>query len=439
MANILLSFVGNQDPFSDKNNQPGSIVSLAEHLLQKEAVKEVVLLYTTQTQQGAQDTRDWLVSELKLPETAVLLRSVDEGLSLDPIDQLLAIQAVRAVVDELSVALATEDVFAFNASSGTPAMKSAWGILQASGYAPNSQVWQVRNPQELKPGQVRVFKTDVGGLKREFDLKILREQVANYDYGAALTTAKSLGLAQVKLKRLRALLEYGRCRLCLDFDKAFEIIKEMGDDYPEFVKEIKILSRWFVKQVPTQDQGRRQEAEKLARQAWLQEGYFKLLVHLKRQEYSDALVDVFRLLDNLPAYWVEYDLGIQTSSVSRDEYWKKLKKVDSGQLYQYLEKYKLPGKNQNLDLRGYFSRTILIAILTYYSDYEEICKVLQRLNIYCDQRNNFVHEFKGVSKFDDEQLLKRDLRELLSKIIPTIPKSPFDRLNLTVESLLQGL
>jgi hypothetical protein len=438
MANILLSFVGNQDPFSDKNNQSGSIVSLAEHLLQKEAIKEVVLLHTTQTQQGAQDTRDWLVSELKLPETAVMLRSVDEGLSLDPIDQLLAIQAVRAVVDELSVALATEDVFAFNASSGTPAMKSAWIILQASGYAPNSQVWQVRNPQELKPGQVRVFKMDVGGLKREFDLKILREQVANYDYGGALTTAKSLGLAQAKLKRLRTLLEYGRCRLCLDFDKAFEMIKEMGDDYPEFVKEIKILSRWFVKQIPKQDQSRRQDAEKLALQASLQEGYFKLLVHLKRQEYSNALVDVFRLLDNLPAYWVEYDLEIQTSG-SWDECWKKLKKFDNGKLYQYLEKYKLPGKQQSLDLRGYFSRTILIAILTYYSDYEEICEILQRLSIYCDQRNDFVHEFKGVSKFDDEQLLKRDLRELLSNITPTIPKSPFDRLNQAVESLLQGL
>ena len=40
-------------------------------------------------------------------------------------------------------------------------MKSAWNILQAAGYARNSRVWQIRNPDKIQAGQDQVFQTNV--------------------------------------------------------------------------------------------------------------------------------------------------------------------------------------------------------------------------------------------------------------------------------------
>ena len=71
MPSILLSFVGNQDPFS-KNHTEGSIISLVRHLTaQNHPITQSILLYTSDTAGNAQETRDWLESELTLPPQAI--------------------------------------------------------------------------------------------------------------------------------------------------------------------------------------------------------------------------------------------------------------------------------------------------------------------------------------------------------------------------------
>ena len=91
MASIILSFVGNQDPFSGDTNQEGSIVSLVKHLvLEKDRnIKQVFLLATDGTIAGAKDTQKWLHSEFNLAIESIELIQVDEALSQDPIDILL--------------------------------------------------------------------------------------------------------------------------------------------------------------------------------------------------------------------------------------------------------------------------------------------------------------------------------------------------------------
>jgi len=66
MNSILLSFVGNQDPFS-KNHTEGSIVSLVRHLTaQNHTIIRAILLHTSDTASNAKETQDWLESDSEI-------------------------------------------------------------------------------------------------------------------------------------------------------------------------------------------------------------------------------------------------------------------------------------------------------------------------------------------------------------------------------------
>lgn len=103
MASIILSFVGKQDPYSDSTTAEGSIVTLVRHLLQEQCViHRVILLYTVDTEQGALETRDWLLmAPIELEQGAITILPVNELLSNDPVDLLLAVQAARQGIDRV--------------------------------------------------------------------------------------------------------------------------------------------------------------------------------------------------------------------------------------------------------------------------------------------------------------------------------------------------
>ena len=125
MASIILSFVGQQDPFSGTTNDEGSIVSLVKYLiLEKDRkIKHILLLATDGTLAGAKDTQEWLNSEFQIPLDKIELIQVDEALSQDPIDILLATSAAKEVLARAKKLSSQGDILEFNASSGTPAMK----------------------------------------------------------------------------------------------------------------------------------------------------------------------------------------------------------------------------------------------------------------------------------------------------------------------------
>lgn len=186
MASIVLSFVGEQDPYSEETKEEGSIVTLLRHLSSEGyQISRAVLMYTEGTAKKAEDTRDHIATEAQLSTIGVELVPVSEDLSRDPTDLLKAAQEAREGLREIQGSMKAGDFVEFNASSGTPAMKSAFSILQAAGYASRSRVWQVRNPHQMQEGQSRVFETDVGVLRREFDLKVFRSGVESFDFDGA--------------------------------------------------------------------------------------------------------------------------------------------------------------------------------------------------------------------------------------------------------------
>jgi len=416
MSCIILSFVGKQDPFSDKNNTEGSIISLVKYLIQQQQpIKRIILLYTTDTASGAADTQTWLTTELHLAPDSLQLIPVDAALSHDPVNLLLAAQAARSGIEQAQPYLDPTDTLEFNASSGTPVMKSAWSILQAAGYAPRSHVWQVRNPQEMQSQQDRVFQTDVSTLKDEFDLKVMQQQIQDYNYSGALVTLQQSNLQK---PTIAALLDYGYYRLAMDFDQAFSAVNTIPDVDPQWIQAIAPL--------------RQKDPRSL-----LQEAYFNALIRLKTRKYADFLVGLFKLQEQLLYYLVQGKLGLAISGKPSEQAqsWATIRQVDQGQLYQFLRNYRLP-KGDAIYLDRSISRYVLQAIVEYHPQFATVLPLIQTLNQYCDLRNESVHGFVGVSAIENEAYLTATLNKLMQQTCGIPKLSPFDRLNQTLRDRL---
>jgi hypothetical protein len=104
MASIILSFIGEQDPYSGKTKEEGSIVTLVKHLLSENIeIAHLFLLFTKDLHEGAKLTEEWLKEEIGLTAEIELI-AVDVALSEDPIDiyrRLVMLQIVESGKSEI--------------------------------------------------------------------------------------------------------------------------------------------------------------------------------------------------------------------------------------------------------------------------------------------------------------------------------------------------
>lgn len=419
-SSIVLSFVGKQDPYSENTNQEGSIATLIRHLLdQKYNIRRVILLHTQDVAQKASDTKHWLQEKpFNLSEENIELVSVGEELSQDPVSLLLAVQEARKGLEKASPYLSKQDRLEFNASSGTPVMKTSWSLLQAAGYACHSSVWQVRNPTKIQDGQPHVFQTNVDTLKNEFDFKVVKRQIEDYNYSGALVSLENSNLST---NLIIALLLYGQYRLAFDFDRAFNSIQPFATYIePEFLSEIKTL------------RGKNQIF-------LFKEVYFKAITKLKNQQYADFLVDVFRFQEGFLRFLVKTKLGFDLPEklAKTQDFWNKIKQVDAGKLYKFLGNYTLPNGGNFENFKGFPNRLMLMAILECYpQEFARLLEPLQKLNDYCEQRNRCVHSFEGVSELQNGGKIVKILREILLQKTAVPEKIPFNVLNKKICTLL---
>lgn len=422
MASIVLSFVGNQDPYSDNTKEEGSIITLLRYLQTNNTIlKKIILLHTSETQDRASLTKEWLSEEFTKIEHLIEIIAVSNLLSEDPVNLKLAVQEARKSLDYTKKILEEGDRLEFNASSGTPVMKSSWSILQAAGYAPNSSVWQVRNPKQIQSGQERVFATDVEILKVEFDLKIIQQQIQDFNYSGALVSLKESILFN---ERIRALLEYGNARLAFDFDTAFvtvQVIKNEIDD--QLVQEICSL--------------RQKQSEAL-----LKEAYFKSLVKLSNKEYSEFLILISTLHEKLLVHlgkrkFLEQQDRNKSWKDIKNRLWTSIKTYDQGHLYQYL--VQTISDLEKIGLKDGLKRVVMMAIINYDNDFINLRQPLNYINQYYDQRNDIIHELEGVSHIPDQDILLSNLKKAIKLITPLPEISPFEKLNqMIIDSLNQS-
>lgn len=419
---VLLSFIGKQDPFARKKeptdpDTKGSLVSLVDYLLSEEnrQLVRILLLYSQDTVVGANDTRDWLQAEYDFEDTDIELIAISPKLSDDPINMQLATAEAQSALETAQVLVDSRQAnwIDFNASSGTPTMKQTWGIIQASGYVPESTVWQVRDPKFIKEGQRRFFSSDLTTLKTEFDWKVIQEQLNRYDYAGALgyiTKTKS----QFNKKSIRNLLEYGRSRFAFDFEEAKKKAQELES----------MLDPFSVQSVEHLDRHRPE--------ALLREIYWKAGIELNLKNYSDFLVLLGAFLEHAIKLELKQFLQIEKRKWSKHwrmikgDMWKLVNRFDSGQLKQYI----IQKANENdFNISRDFNRPTMMAILEYaesphLADLEAIAE-------YAPMRNDYIHEMEGVSglKSDQTDPLIETMESLVRSLTDLPPKSSFDRLN----------
>ncbi|MFM7888420.1 MAG: hypothetical protein ACKPCM_17395 [Pseudanabaena sp.] len=417
MASIVLSFVGQQDPFGSKTGE-GSIVTLIRALVsQGTVIKRAILIYTEGTATGAKETKEWLVSELGIDGGDVELVPASWELSNDPTDLLKAAQEARRGLDLASVNMEKGDRVEFNASSGTPAMKSAFSILQAAGYATNGTVWQVRNPNEMREGQSRVFATDVGVLRQEFDRKVIQKQIADYSYAGALESLRFSSLAN---DQAIAFLEYGRCRMAFDFDAAFNNLQSLDDVPSQLLQEIGDL--------------RQRKLEAIAREL-----YFNAVIRYSNREFSEFLVLLSQFQECVLAFLIKKKLGLDLPNSYQDAFtfWERVRTIDGGKpLASLRDLYQKQG--WQLTMEGFTKRPQLIGLLSCYRDLDQLFELINFLNGYCEQRNRCVHRFEGISELDNGEEILAKLKRLIRMLVALPSEDPFDVLNRVIYGLLSS-
>jgi hypothetical protein len=384
-----------------------SIVTLIHHLVAAgQSIKQVFLLYTVDTQERAELTQGWLMdAPFHLPPEAIALLPVTSALSDDPIRISLAVQAAKQGLDQAIAQCNSADKLELNASSGTPVMKSAWSILQAAGYAPNSRVWQVRNPKEQRENQARVFQANLQVLRLEFDRKVIERQLKDYNYSGAAISLKD---STLRTPILEGLLQYGHRRLSLDFRGAKQAIAPFQQQIdPQWQEQIDRLDR--------------QDSITL-----LKEAYFNAVIELKNQQFSNFLVRVSQFQEKALQYCVDQQIQLPypTSFEETKSFWSKLQGLHP-ELYRFLKGYSRGDFSLKLD--SFPNRPVLLAILEH--GVHPLRNNLQALNTYCEQRNRYVHRFEGISKLDDAPEILKVMRSLLSDLGADVQINPFNHLN----------
>ena len=410
MASIVVSFVGMQDPFA-KTDREGSIVTMVKYLRSQSVdILGAVLLYTTDTAQNAADTRDWLVDEfLDIHPEAIDLISVDDELSEDPVNLLFAVKAARRGLDEAKLRVSASDILDLNASSGTPVMKSSWGVLKAAGYiARRDRIWQIRNPNEMKPKQAHVFEMNISVLKDEFDLKRIQQQIADYNYSGALIEVQNTVFA---VPEIIGLLEYGRCRRAFDFNCAHDAIQGLSQA---------IDGRWH------------QEIAKLRRNDKLSlfaEVYFSMILAERNRDYFTFLSRLVALRENILEYLLEQKIApVPDNRGDRQRFWQKLQAYDGGRIYQALQAAER--ENDNIRSQGWLNQPTMLEIISGLPEYDEILKSLKAIDAECQLRNKATHNLRGISKLKQPEEILTKVRRILKQFSgQSLNDNPFDDLN----------
>ncbi|NJL02747.1 MAG: hypothetical protein HC910_20100 [Spirulinaceae cyanobacterium SM2_1_0] len=420
MASILVSFVGMQDPFA-KTDREGSIVTMVKYLRSQSVdILGAVLLYTTDTAQNATDTRDWLTDEFSdIDPDAIDLISVDAELSEDPVNLLFAVKAARRGLDEAKLRASESDTLDLNASSGTPVMKSSWGVLKAAGYiARRDRIWQIRNPKEMKPGQAHVFEMNISVLKDEFDLKRIQQQVADYNYSGALIEVQDTAFATPEIV---GLLEYGRCRRAFDFNCAHDAIQKFTTT---------IDGRW------SQEIAKLRKNDKLSLFA---EVYFSMILAERNRDYFTFLSRLVTLRENILEYLLEQKIApVPESKSDRQRFWQKLQAYEGGRVYQAL--CSAENKNDSIRSQGWLNQPTMLEIIGCLPEYDEILKSLKAIDAECQLRNKATHNLRGISKLKQPEEILTKVRRILKQFSGrSLSDNPFDDLNAELQEHMNQL
>ncbi len=388
---------------------------------QSNQVLGAVLLYTADTHQNAIDTRIWLADQSSdLEFDAIDLIPVDDELSDDPVNLVLAVKAARRGLELAQMKASSSDILEFNASSGTPVMKSAWGVLKAAGYtARRDRLWQVRNPKEMKPGQAHVFEMNIAVLRDEFDLKLIQQQIADYNYSGALIEVQNTAFATPEIT---GLLAYARCRRAFDFNRANDAILGFKGSLDD---------RWFkgIAKLRTNDEP-----------SLFAEVYFNMVLSHQNQDYFSFLARLSSLKEVILKRLIEKHIAPipEDKSEEQEPFWQALKGYDGGRIYRSLEE--AANRSPSIRLQGWLNQSTMIEILGCLPEYAKILNYLKAIDQECKLRNKAIHQLRGVSSLNQPEEILTKVRRILKPLVKrSLSDNPFDDLNEEITSRMSKI
>lgn len=217
MKKVLLTFVGEQDPYSNKTDSEGSIVTLA-----KSIKPDLVFLFPSkrlpgiksETESNAILTKEWLIDLIELDKESIFLcpLSITDPRNIPVLlDQgSIEIKRILETLGEVDLELA------INTSSGTPQMQSCWYIWVNSGLFAPYQVtlYQVGNPLYV-PEEKRVETLTVEFMEEGNTVERIRRYLGNMMYLSAAEEA--IRLTQISCYSNRR----AKAEIIADISKAY--------------------------------------------------------------------------------------------------------------------------------------------------------------------------------------------------------------------------
>ncbi|WP_338835353.1 RNA repair transcriptional activator RtcR family protein [Neomoorella thermoacetica] len=316
---VLLSFVGNQDPISEKTNEPGAVLTLCQ-----EIKPEIVYLLPTaegpdiasSTEANAWMTKD-LMKDIS-PQSACYIRPLSLA---DPTDFQELLPCVKETVKRILHELqrnSQELKIHLNCSSGTPQMTACWYVLANSGFIPAAHLWQAHNPKMVAP-EKRVREIRLNFLEEENILSRIYRCLPEYLFEVMAAECRELqNISLYSVRRSRAelmalifkaysfwdLLQYReayqrlaaverRWRNTLDAGEAADILNKQ-------VAFLKLLEPEQEIETPEN----------------LVDIYYNAQRCLARQNYTDTLARFWRIHEGVVYYWLREKWGLEPQNLS---------------------------------------------------------------------------------------------------------------------------
>ena len=449
MNRLLISCVGNQDPYSYRKDgksydevieagienfeqgKEGPIIGFCKEFKLKKT-DSLILLYTkaaenvrTPTEISAIDTKKYLCDKYRIPEENVRIISLNTpyDAEFNPSDPVITLDYIR---QHLQDALSTEDEefdTCIISSSGTPQMQKALVLLVHSGFI-----------------KARLFQANGSEIKLEplFEDQLLTEAcnlIRIGNFGAAAEILKHLSEVAISGSRrevfymLKVAAEGYRLWTGFEYQKSYSkfsyVIEKLDGFLTHLTAEEKIklnkLSeilkkhQKFLKKVQNSVESRLLDIYQSAERHYFQKSYLEAIWRL------DVICDVALIEATLRAIQRKYEIKFKAQN-----FYIKVEKSNLKELQSFAKQIK---KSFYTDLRETEARDFLAKI-----DRNTLNRIKNvRRDLLSEMRNTAVHNAKPIYKdevFKGLKIASDFVEALLNKKIITNKKHPLAQANL---------
>jgi len=413
MARLLISAVGNRDPYASAGVD-GPILTTVTHL----QPDEVHLLFSASPNRSSmvREARETQEVIEKQHRATAFLHPLDLP---DPTDYDAILGAFRQFASQIREKHHDDEIMVA-ISSGTPAMQGCWLLLISQRELPGLPFY-TSDPQFVEEGKIPVRGVSIGFLQEDALLKISKQHYQNFHFYSASRALKNLSQASPDADRRQ------RAEILSRYCEALAL----WDDYrlKEAKGKLREAERWF----PTA-RVKREVLEQLVsdqKRSTTEESIliFTDLFHnaercFRRGQYADALARTMRTYEGVLKWWLRNHHGVP-GNLNELEIGKREK------IKKFLDKRSL-----RLDPRGHLMRHAVERLLLEFFGDKSIESWIQKLDPLAELRNSSIvaHGTQEVAKAKAAEGLAI-LKELLVECGCNLDEYPMASEKLLSESI----